>query len=222
MRCGRFEEEAPLALERGEPLEPHYVSCPDCAAAKDKYERLRAGLATVDEGIEAPPGFEARVWARIAQAAPAKAAAGKRPLWAGLAAACAVGIATFVAWPRAAPAASLEVEVLKGSAVLLGKENAHPGDVFHLTATTGTSKYAELRVYRAQRLVFRCSSEPPCRRVGDRLEAKARLEAIGRHDLVLLLSDAPLPEPEGRFDADIGAAARSGAQPPITDAVEAY
>lgn len=237
MSCGRFEAEALLAFERGDALDPHFDTCPDCAGAKGKYEWLRRELAAVDEGIEEPAGLEARVWARIALQAPAERAslgtgarawiarmAPARLLRSGLAGALAVGLAAFFLWPRPAAvplAPSLAMDIVNGAVVVRGR-SAQPGNVLRLLATTGTSKYAEVRVYRAENLVLHCSSEPPCRREGDRIEVDAPIKAPGRHELILLLSDAPLPKPQSGFDADMEAAAKAGAQIIAAAPVEAF
>ena len=73
--CDRFETEALLRLERGEPLDEHFATCPDCREARAVYERLRQEIAEVDGEEEPPPGWEARVRERIEQRR-------RRPRWA--------------------------------------------------------------------------------------------------------------------------------------------
>src|SRR5687768_6688898 len=40
-RCDRFEAEALLLLEQGQPLDEHFSSCSDCLEARAAYDRLR-------------------------------------------------------------------------------------------------------------------------------------------------------------------------------------
>lgn len=63
--CGRFEKEGLLKLEAGEPLDPHFATCPDCLRARAKYKRL-AHILSLATRMESPPvGWEARLLARI-------------------------------------------------------------------------------------------------------------------------------------------------------------
>ena len=65
-KCDRFENEALLLLEQGQPLDEHFSTCPDCLAARAAYDRLRNGLSHLGEEGEPAPGWQARVWDRIA------------------------------------------------------------------------------------------------------------------------------------------------------------
>lgn len=210
-RCDRFETEAVLLLERGLPLDEHFSACPDCLAARAFYDRLHKGLAAVGEGDQPPVNWQAGVWERIEQRR------GRRRWWAwwGLApAALAASLAVFllVRTPEPAPV-FLKAEVEAGSSVQRGEE-AKPGDLLRLTASTGGALHAELRVYRNDsELILHCSTEPPCTRHEGELRATVVLDGIGRYQPLLLFSKNPLPEtPVGGLDADTAAALASGAE----------
>lgn len=211
-RCDRFETEAVLLLERGLPLDEHFSACPDCLAAQAFYDRLRQRLAAVGEGDQPPVGWQAGVWERIEQRR------GRRrwqPWW-GLvpAAALAASLAAvlLVRTPEPAPV-FLKAEIEAGSSVQRGEE-AKPGDSLRLTASTGGARHAELRVYRNDaELVLRCSTESPCSRKGEDLQATFVLDGIGRYQPLLLFSKSPLPEASAQgLDADTGAALAAGAE----------
>lgn len=210
-RCDRFESEAVLLLEQGLPLDEHFSTCPDCLAARAFYDRLYQGLAAVGEGDQPPVNWQAGVWERIEQRR------GRRRWWAwwGLVpAALAASLAAFllVRTPEPAPV-FLKAEVEAGSSVLRGEE-AKPGDLLRLTASTGGARHFELRVYRNDaELILHCSTEPPCTHQKGELRATVVLDGIGRYQPLLLFSKNPLPGVSaGGLDADTDAVLAAGAE----------
>ena len=70
---------------------------------------------------------------------------------------------------------------------------------------------AELRVYRDDvGLVLRCSTASPCRRRGDKLEARWTIPAIGRYRVMVAAGAAALPQPSGSYDQDAAALTAAG------------
>lgn len=210
-RCDRFETEAVLLLERGLPLDEHFSSCPDCLAAQAFYDRLRQRLAAVGEEDQPPVGWQAGVWERIEQQ---RGRRRWRPWWGLVPAALAASLAAvlLVRTPEPAPV-FLKAEIEAGPSVQRGDE-AKPGDSLRLTASTGGARHAELRVYRNDaELVLSCSTESPCSRKGEDLQATVVLDGIGRYQPLLLFSKSPLPKASTQgLDADTEAVLAAGAE----------
>jgi hypothetical protein len=222
--CRRFEDEGLLRLKRGQPLDDHFATCPDCVAARAAYERLEGELATAGHGIEPPPGWQFGLWAAVEQRKSARSRL--RGWWMLLPAAAALFLALLLLWPAAPPVArlALAVTVETGAGSVRRGAEAHPGDRLHLHASTGKAEVAELRVYRNNRaLVLHCSNEPPCQRRQGALEAAFPLPAIGTYQSLLLTSQRSLPAlpaDSAGLDADVGRALAAGAQATLGPEVE--
>lgn len=219
--CDRFEREGLLRLERGEPLDPHFDTCPACRQARADYQRMVRENRALDAEIEPPPGWQARVWGEIGRRQEARKRSRNRLLlWAPAAAAAGLLVALALRLVPLAPAEGLRVVVEPGESVRRGVE-AQPGDRLLLEAQVGEAARAELRIYRNDReLVLRCSTREPCRRRGDVLEAHLVLPSVGTYQPLLLVSDAPIPAPtSGGLDADAEAALETGARVELGDAV---
>ena len=66
LRCDRFEREALLLLERGEPLlDDHYDQCSECRASREEYERLKVELPNARHPVSLPLDLNSRVYERI-------------------------------------------------------------------------------------------------------------------------------------------------------------
>ncbi len=205
--CERFENEALLLLEQGQPLDDHFSSCPDCLAARAAYDRLREQLSRLGEKDEAAADWQARVWERIEQRKKRRWS----PWWIAPVAVAAMA-ALFLIWIPGQRPAGLQIEIEAGTTVRRGAE-AHPGDLLRLEATTGGALYSELRVYRNDtELILRCSAEPPCSQRRGELKASVVLNGIGRYQPLLLLSENPLPDVASDLDTDTGAALDAGAE----------
>jgi hypothetical protein len=210
--CSRFEEEALDRLEHGEPLDAHFETCPDCRAARAAYETLRRGLAETDAPPEPPAGWQARVWARIDSGAPRTRRSWGRWLAPAAGLAAAAGLAVAVWRPEPRPP-GLDVSVESAMGAVRRSLEAQPGDRITLAASTGGRPQFELRVYRNDRsLLLRCSREPPCAVRRDEVRATLSLEERGSYQTLLVVSQQPIPEPRGEFDADAGAALDAGAE----------
>ena len=195
--CDRFEKEGLLLLEQGQPLDEHFSTCPDCLAARAAYDRLEEQLSQVGEEDEPAPDWQARVWEKIEQ----------RPkrVWSfwWLAPIAVAAMALFLVWLPGRSAPGLQVEIERGASVRRGIA-AQPGDLLHLSASTGGARHAEMRVYRNDtELVLRCEAESPCSVV---------LDGIGKYQPLLLHSENPIPPPASDLDTDTGAALDAGAE----------
>ncbi len=215
-RCDRFETEAVLLLERGLPLGEHFSACPDCLATQSFYGRLRQRLAAVGEEDQPPVGWQAGVWERIEQRQGRRR---WRPWWGlvpavlGASLAASLAAVLLVRTPEPAAPVFLSAQIEAGPSVQRGEE-AKPGDSLRLKASTGGALHAELRVYRNDaELVLRCSTESPCSRKEDDLQATVVLDGIGRYQPLLLFSKSPLPKASTHgLDADTEAALAAGAE----------
>lgn len=210
-QCQRFEQEALLLLEQGQPLGEHFASCPDCLEARAAYDRLRGGLSSLGQEDEPPAGWQARVWEEIDRRKERR----RRwsPWWfapVGIAAMAATA-ALFLIWLPGRTPAGLRIEIEAGTTVRRGAE-AQPGDLLRLAATTGGARHSELRVYRNDtELILRCSTEPPCSRRRGELSASVVLDGIGRYQPLLIFSEEPLPDIASDLDTDTDAALNAGA-----------
>jgi len=230
--CDRFEREGLLQLERGLPLDEHFETCPDCLEARRAHDHLMREVAAMGSDLEPPPQWKARVWEGVEKGASRerwlswarllglRAGPGERSgsLTRRLAPAAALVVLVIVSvvwlsWPAGEVSFSVDVSSAQG-AVRRG-DDAHPGDILQLQATTGDHRYAELRVYfNDNEVVLRCSTEAPCSRDGNSLEATFEMSSMGSYQPVLFLSDNPLPLPLeglGGLDQDVGAALEAGA-----------
>lgn len=214
-RCDRFEAEALLRLERGEPLDEHFAACPDCREARAVYERLRQEIREVGVEEEPPPGWEARVWQRIGERR-------HRPRWAWVLAplgAAALAAALFFALPRTPSTPSLTQEIIGGETVVRSA-SAHPGDRLELRAETAGAPYVELRVYRNEReLLLRCPGDSSCKKTGNEIRASLTFPSAGEYQAVLVLDDEPLAAPGKGLDSDAGAALDHGARIVLGDRI---
>jgi len=211
-RCTRFEDEGLLQLEQGLPLDAHFNSCGDCEEARASYARIRGGLASLDEAIEAPAGWRDRVWKAIDDT---RARRNPRHAWwiAPAALAAAVALAVLVR-PRPArpPSPQLDVSVQSGGTVRRTRES-QPGDRLRLHTATGAQGQAELRVYLNDRaLVLRCSIEPPCESEPGGLAATLTVAERGTYQPALFTSARALPAPVGDLERDVEAAFQAGTE----------
>lgn len=210
--CQRFENEALLLLEQGQPLDEHFSSCPDCLEARAAYDRLRGGLSSVGKEDEPPADWQARVWEEIDRR---KERRRRWSPWWIAPVALATMVTLFLIWVPGRTPAGLRIEIEAGTTVRRGAE-AQPGDLLRLAATTGGARYSELRVYRNDtELILRCSDEPPCSRRRGELSASVVLDGVGRYQSLLIFSEQPLPTPPNTasdLDTDTDAALTAGAE----------
>jgi hypothetical protein len=210
--CDRFALEGALALERGEPLDPHYATCPDCAAALAAYRAIAADVGALAAGAAPAPDWQARVHAGIARAQPRRRLAW---LWAlPVAAAAALAIALL----RPGPPPSLTVDVVAGGGQARA-ETPKAGDRLAIRAVVGGP--AELRVYRDDaEMVLRCADAAPCARDGRTLSADWALPGPGRYRALLIVG--PAPAPAGGLDADVRAVREAGGSPLLSQEIAVW
>jgi hypothetical protein len=220
--CTRFEDEGLWRLERGEHLDDHYATCADCARAREAYDRLRQALGESGRSVEPGAGWQDRVRARLGER---RRLSYSRPVIAAAALATAAALVVVLRplvttrLPTLAPYLGARVESNLGE-VRRGL-SAQEGDRLLLTGTIDGSRLAELRVYADdRRLVLRCSTEEPCRRVGARLDAAVVLRRRGTYQPVLLTADHALPAPADDFDRDMETALNAGAQVALGPEIE--
>jgi hypothetical protein len=212
MSCDRFETEALLLLEQGQPLGEHFATCPDCLAARDSYDRLRARIAEAGALDEPPLGWQAGVWASIEKRRERRSRWRRWLVPAGVAALAASLAAVVLLRTPGQEIAALRVDVEAGASVRRGTE-AKPGDLLRLTASTGNAKNAEVRIYRnGTELILSCSTGRPCTRQGNELRATVVLAGAGRYQPLLLLSPSPIPPASTDLEKDTGAALAAGAE----------
>ena len=218
--CDRFEREGLLQMEQGFDLDEHYSTCAECRRARAAHEKLREGIAAAGRRHQPPVGWQQRVrsgirtvedrrWAWMPQFG--------RPVWVGALATAgvvlaAVALSVFPVRQVGGPVPlGLDVVIETGPGQVRGDDQAQPGDRLTLRASIGSAPHWELRVYRNDReLILRCSTEPPCRRIGDTVEAAVELPAIGRYQAVLLAGAEEPPEPVGNLDTDVDRATSAG------------
>lgn len=209
--CDRFEREGLAEAEDGSPSDAHVATCPECQRMKRVHERLRKGIPAAAARHDPPPGWEGRVWGRIAERR-------RRPprilrlVPAGLAAAAAVVAVAFWARPRPAGGPEFMVAVDLPQDTARRGADAPIGSRMRLDAPAG-APFAELRVYRDDTVLeLRCSTEPPCHRQDGRVRASLALSVPGSYQPVLVRSERPLPAPTATLDLDAEAALNAGAR----------
>jgi len=217
--CDRFETEGLSRFVAGEPLGPHVADCPECGAALARYQKLAAALADAKNSYVPPGDWEAKAWAKIAQATPVRPRARAAALL-GLGA-CFAALAIFFVSSSGGPQALvLTAQVQRGSGPLVRGgpalpghvESAAPGDVLHLVARIPKGKLGDLRVYRGtDELVFQCEKSADCIHSVDGLEARVTLDRVGTYRTLLIAADKGLPAATGNLDTDHAAAISAGA-----------
>jgi hypothetical protein len=175
--------------------------------------RLENALARLGVEYEPPPGWEARVLAATADAAPRR----RKPWWQrwrwsiapGLAlAGAAAAVIAYVA-PAGVPVAlALRIDIAH-RAPMRGSD-AVVGDTAHIVATGDGNR--ALWIYRDEaELVLRCPGAPACQVADGSIAVDLALTQIGRYTVVALAPPAALPALSGAFDDDLAVARRAGA-----------
>jgi hypothetical protein len=248
--CDRFEREALQLLEEGQPLPPHFATCPDCQRARGSYERLTKLLSAPGELLESAK-WEAGVWEKALPPAGTERSsqslgrqkAGWKKRWlvaAAAAAAILLGVGQMMRRPapratstpiplafhlELAPRRAADTPVRRGSPPSPGSSGGtiflQPGDELVFDVAAGNARYAEVRLYREDReLQLRCP--PGCRRDGDHLLGRFTLPAIGRYQAYLVASENPLPDPEPTLAEDTARLVRSGARIALSPPMQVY
>lgn len=212
MTCQRLEQEGMLA-ELGGQLESHVAECADCQARLVGYQTLASWIAAAKSARRAPAGFAQRTMAR----ARAEGARRRRRRWAaGTLVAAAAAIALYLVTRPAAPSepARLALQVEQAGGWRSAPAMANVGDVIRAEAKRGDAPIFELRVYRnARALVQRCpaTGDASCRGARGEL-LQWRIPSVGTYQVLLLVSERPIPAPRGTLDQDVHAATGDGAR----------
>jgi hypothetical protein len=225
MTCRRYWREGIVLVERGDD-DPHRETCVDCRRAHAaRHELVRAIPMS-----NAPPGgesdWQARVWQQIA-------VEGKRRLpapstsrwWWSLAPAFAACIVLVMGYrmrqrdldqlgePLAVTYTSPRIEIISGP-VVKRSTSARVGDRVRISARAGD----DIRLYRAERLVMRCTGKtqsPECIRTERAIVAETAFETPGDYQLVVI--EGMVIEPADSLSADLVPVIKAGGDPQITD-----
>lgn len=223
-RCDRWEREGLLAAERGELLDAHFETCPDCLAARTAHEAVIARLVQTGQGWQPPGDWEARVMARIAREQPARKFGWWYVLFPALVAA-GLAFALFRPVSPVGPAddtLALTLGVVDAQQVVRG-ENPKPGDALSLQVTAGHVTHIALRVYRDDRtLIYACGEGRDCPRTGPNVAANVVMDAPGEYRTLVLGGPNPVPAPAGSLDADVARAREAGLQVVLGEAVRVW
>jgi hypothetical protein len=219
--CNRFEDEGALRLEAGEPPDAHELSCADCQAARQSYQRLAAALRNLSDPPP-PVAWQAEVLRQVGPP-PAPPSSGTRWRWAAAAAmAAAAGAVIWMCAPTGTERLAVS-HTLLATAANRRADSAVVGDTMRIEATGGTG-VRELRLYRSsvggpEELVARCPGHAGCRAGGDRLELTVPLEVRGRYRAMVLDGPGAVPA-TGTLEGDAAAARVAGARVELGSAVE--
>lgn len=214
MTCTRLDDEGLIADLGGE-LDPHVESCEDCRKRRDELARVAALVADGKTARTLPVGWKERTLAR-ARAAPAPVTPLRRRsravIWAAGAALAAAAVILFLILRPAddpAPGEPRLAVVVKEVGGWRGQ--AHPGNIVVAEPASVAAKHVEVRVYReARAVVARCpgGGEGTCKGAA----LTWTVPSVGKYQIVLLTSDAPIPAPHGSLDDDMAAATAAGAR----------
>lgn len=227
MSCKRYWREGIVLAERGEP-DPHRESCVDCCRAHAARHELVRAIPMAHPAPRGDSDWQARVWQQIAgegrAAAPPPSAS---RWWWSLPPALAM-CAALVLWLRPSGPVSLDenesaqissadglprIEIISGP-VVKRSASARVGDGVRIWARPGD----DIRVYRAERLLMRCTAKMPsadCIHTRHSIVAETAFPTPGEYQLVVI--PAMEIEPVGSLSADLAPVTRAGGDPQITD-----
>jgi hypothetical protein len=217
-RCDRFEREALLRLEQGLPLDDHFNTCPDCQNARTFYDRLQRDIASLGP-VKGALNWQRGVWNKVL---PTQRVASASRWRYTATAAIAAAIVAAIAVPQLlresiTPTIRAEIieaggqiqrgEIAPGSPVVLGSR-------LQFSASTGGAPYAELRVYRNDdQLILQTSHTGRSAAANEVIRATLLLDAVGRYQPVLFVSNDIIPPPSGKRDDDYAAGVNTGGRP---------
>jgi hypothetical protein len=207
--CDWLVREGVMREERGESIEAHLASCPACHAIHREIEDVRTSLRS----IAAPA--ETEDWQRLVLE---RVERQHRRQWAiGGAVLAAGALAVTLLWATKSTAPiDGEARAPIILAVRSERDPARPqtrgdlavGDALTIAVDRLGTDAAELRIYRDDVLAFHCHDGGPCRRDGDRLQARFVIPSLGRYQVVVIAAPAQVPAAAGNFDADLAAGVR--------------
>jgi hypothetical protein len=219
MMCERYWRDGVVLAEQGQ-RDPHRDTCADCRKAHAAREEMIHALPALGVGRTGDPGWQMKVWSRIARNEAQRA---RRSFWigGGATAVCAAAaiwlllfrgpapmqIAPQSAVRAAPPDADRPQVVIVSGQLAMRSTSARVGDTVRiLVAGDG-----EVRVYRANLLVLRCPAHetgPGCTpdRLG--LVAEAVLATAGDYQLMILPTHTA--QTVGTLDQDLAAVVNAG------------
>jgi hypothetical protein len=203
----------------------------------EALRRIEIGLSQQAAGREPRPGWQAGVFARIAEreasrepaeagrkppAAPPRKSLVKRLLdrWTiALPTAAAFAAVTLLAlWPRTplAPALALAIHTTHRHdtqpTLAAGVEHYDVGDTIEAVARGGGPARA-LWIYRNDRdLVLVCPGDERCQATDSQLSASFTIPLTGNYHVLAMTAQAPIPAPNGTYATDLATAQQAGAQ----------
>jgi hypothetical protein len=213
MTCKRYWREGVVLAERGEP-DPHRDTCSDCRREHAARAELVRALPMVGAGAASDPQWQARVWQQIARETVRPVRTRAWRYWWSFAgpmvAACAALMLWFVlrhpgemlpadhseARARELPARELpdglpHIEIFAGP-ITMRSRSARVGDRVRITALPNE----DIRVYRADRLILRCTAEMPssaCTGSAQGIVVETAFSAAGEYQLVVIKTAAVAP-----------------------------
>jgi hypothetical protein len=212
MSCEHYWRDGVLLVEHGEP-DPHRETCVECRRAHEARAQLVGALPAVAETRTGDPGWQMRVWGRIAREEGSRA---RRSYWVagGLVAAAAVVILALRIVPlggdhpvdNPVAVARPAFEIVPGL-VAMRSASARVGDRIRIPVDPAR----EVRVYRANDLVLRCSAgavSPGCIRDRQDTVGEVTLATAGEYQLIAIF--AVTAEPVGTLDRDLAAVVSAG------------
>jgi hypothetical protein len=211
MSCEHYWRDGILLVERDEP-DPHRDGCVVCRREHKAREELVHALPLIGARSAGDPAWEARVWSRIARLELRRAR--RRWVLAGSATACAaIAMYLMIGDRDRLDETRPRIEVVPGE-VAMRSASPRVGDRVRIAV----KPTAEVRVYRAARLVLRCpagSNAGGCVSDARGMVAEAQLSAPGEYQLVVITSATS--GPVGTLGRDLEAIDVAGGQYQITE-----
>jgi hypothetical protein len=227
MSCRRYWREGIVLVEHGE-ADAHRETCVDCRRAHAARHELVRAIPMSNAPPRGESDWQARVWQQIAVEGKIRPPAPTTSRWWwSLAPAFAACIVLFVGYrnlqrepdrfaelrPLAANYSSPRIEIISGP-VVKRSTSARVGDRVRISARAGD----DVRLYRAERLVMRCTAKAPsaeCTRTDHGIVAETALAAPGDYQLVVI--EGMVIEPVGSLSSDLAPVIKAGGDPQITD-----
>jgi hypothetical protein len=211
-RCDHYWRDGIVLVEHGDP-DPHRDTCVQCRREHRAREQLIQALPMVGDG-SGDPGWQEKVWLRVARLESPRAVRQPRFAAAGLAISCGLALACWML-VRREPLADTRPRIeIVAEEVTQRSRSSRVGDRIRLTVTPAD----EARIYRADQLVLRCragSTELGCTSDARGIVAEAVIAAEGDYELVVITTATA--EPVGRLDLDLQAITSAGGEYQISE-----
>jgi hypothetical protein len=227
MSCRRYWREGIVLVERGEP-DPHRETCVDCRRAHAARHELVRAIPMSNAPPRGESDWQARVWQQIAVEGKRQPQTPSKSRWwwslAPVFAACVVLLVGYRTRQREPDEfadlqplfqkyRSPRIEIISGP-VVKRSTSARVGDRVRISARAGD----DIRLYRAERLVMRCTAKAPsaeCTRTDHGIVAETAFDTPGDYQLVVI--EGMVIEPVGSLGADLAPVIKAGGDPQLTD-----